>query len=125
MPFVITQKCLGERYAACVDVCPVECIHPVEHQGQPYMVIDPEVCIDCGVCLPECPIGAIAGSTSEAPADAELNRSLAPEAVEYERRHGKVRPRPPNEPPRRADNRLVRGPTPPPPAPPPGAQPGA
>ena len=62
MPYVITNKCLGERYAACVDVCPVECIHPGDYQGQEFMIIDPEVCIDCGACLPECPIGAIVGA---------------------------------------------------------------
>lgn len=106
MAFVITEKCLGERYAACVDVCPVECIHPVEHQGKPFMVIDPDVCIDCGVCLPECPITAIVGSAAEAPGDAELNRSLTPQAIAFEKEHGKAAPRPPNEPPRRLENKL-------------------
>ncbi len=42
MPYVITEKCLGEQYGDCVDVCPVECIHPVEHEGKPFMVIDPD-----------------------------------------------------------------------------------
>lgn len=109
MPYVITQKCLGEQYAACVDVCPVDCIHPVEHQGQPYMVIDPDVCIDCSLCLAECPIGAIVASPGEAPEDAELNRKLTPDAIGFEAVHGKIMPpRQPNEAPHRADNRLVR-----------------
>ncbi|MBI3298345.1 MAG: ferredoxin family protein [Elusimicrobia bacterium] len=109
MAFVITSKCLDERYAACVDVCPVDCIHPIEHENKPYMVIDPDVCIDCGVCVPECPIGAIVGSPGEAPADAEVNRKLAPQAIAYEKEHGKAAVRQPNEPPRRSDNKLVKG----------------
>ena len=59
MPYVITEKCLGERYATCVAVCPVDCIYPGEYKGEEFMVIDPIVCIDCGACLPECPIEAI------------------------------------------------------------------
>lgn len=108
MPYVITQKCLGERYAECVDVCPVDCIHPVEHEGKPYMVIDPEVCIDCTLCLAECPIGAIVGSAAEDPPAAELNKRLTPQAKEFEAKNGKVSPRQPNEPPRRPDNKLVK-----------------
>ena len=108
MTYVITEKCLGEQYADCVAVCPVECIHPVEYQGKPFMIIDPDVCIDCSVCLPECPIGAIVASAGEAPADAEMNKSLAAQAIEYEKQHGQATTRPPNDPPRRADNKLVR-----------------
>lgn len=59
MSYVITGKCLGERYATCVAVCPVDCIHPGEYQGQEFMIIDPEECIDCGACVPECPVNAI------------------------------------------------------------------
>lgn len=108
MSYVIQEKCLGEQYAACVDVCPVECIHPVEYQGKPFMIIDPEVCIDCGVCLPECPISAIVGSVEEDPAYAAINKELTPAAIENEKAHGKVSPRPPNEPPRRPENKLVK-----------------
>ena len=108
MPYVITEKCLGEQYADCVDVCPVECIHPVEHKGQAFMVIDPDVCIDCGVCLPECPIGAIVASVEEDKEYAEVNKELTPASKEYEARHGKVAPRPPNDPPRRPENKLVK-----------------
>ena len=43
------------------------------------MIIDPEVCIDCGVCLPECPIGAIVGSVDESPEWAKINAELTPE----------------------------------------------
>jgi len=56
MPYVISEKCVGVCDQACVDVCPCDCIHgPVDGQ----MVIDPEVCIDCGACLPVCPVDAI------------------------------------------------------------------
>jgi ferredoxin len=108
MPYVITQKCMGEQYADCVGVCPVDCIHPIEYEGKPYMVIDPDVCIDCSVCLPECPIGAIVSSEGEAPADAALNKSLAQAAIAYEARHGKVPVRAPNDPPRIPEHHLVR-----------------
>ena len=54
MPYVINQECLGERYADCVDVCPVNCIYPGDYKGEVFMVIDPDICIDCGACLPEC-----------------------------------------------------------------------
>jgi ferredoxin len=108
MPYVILEKCLDEQYAACVDVCPVDCIHPIPHNGKPFMIIDPDVCIDCGVCLPECPIGAIVASVDEAPQDAALNKELTAAAKEWEAANGKVTPRPPNDPPRRADNKLVK-----------------
>src|SRR3989338_1569320 len=98
MPYVITEKCLGERYATCVDVCPVTCIYPGEHKGEVYMVIDPEVCIDCGACLPECPIEAIVASPDEAEPEAvDLNAKYSPEWKE----HAAVEPRPANDPPRK------------------------
>ncbi len=65
MSYVIIEKCLGERYAVCATVCPVECIHPGDYKGQEFMIIDPEVCINCGLCLPECPVGAIVASEDE------------------------------------------------------------
>ena len=43
MPYVINEKCLGERYASCVAVCPVDCIYPGEYKGEEFMVIDPVV----------------------------------------------------------------------------------
>jgi NAD-dependent dihydropyrimidine dehydrogenase PreA subunit len=46
MPYIITEACIGTKDRACVDVCPVDCIHPDE-------------CIDCGACEPECPVTAI------------------------------------------------------------------
>lgn len=78
MTFVITDKCLGERYASCMQVCPVYCIYPGEHEGQPFAVIDPTLCIDCGACVPECPVEAIVETAEEDPPAAELNAQLSP-----------------------------------------------
>ncbi len=104
MAHVINEKCLGEVYAACVDVCPVECIHPGEYKGEKMMIIDPDVCIDCGVCLPECPIGAIVGSVDESPEWAVINKDLTPTF----KVNPKVTPRPPNDPPHKPGNKLVK-----------------
>ena len=63
MTFVIGEKCLGERYATCVSVCPVDCIHPKtdedEFEGAEQLYIDPDECIDCNACVPACPVEAI------------------------------------------------------------------
>jgi ferredoxin len=76
--FIITDKCLGERYASCMQVCPVYCIYPGELDGRPFAVIDPKLCIDCGACVPECPVEAIIENSKEDPVYAELNEQLAP-----------------------------------------------
>ena len=58
MTHIITSLCL--RDAGCVEVCPVECIVPGKPQEEwPWYYIDPDTCIDCGACVPECPYGAI------------------------------------------------------------------
>jgi ferredoxin len=58
MTHIITSLCL--RDSGCVEVCPVECIVPGKPQEQwPMFYIDPDTCIDCGACVPECPYGAI------------------------------------------------------------------
>jgi len=102
MPYVITQKCLGERYATCVAVCPVECIHPGDYQGQPFMIIDPDTCIDCGLCEPECPISAIVTSEDEDPDYAKINRELTPTF----KVNSPVTPRGADDPPKRPENKL-------------------
>ena len=56
MTFVVLDKCIRCRYTDCVEVCPVDCFHA----GPNMLVIDPEECIDCNLCVPECPIDAIA-----------------------------------------------------------------
>ena len=55
MPFVVTQNCIKCKYTDCVEVCPVDCFH----EGPNMLVIDPDECIDCTLCDPECPIEAI------------------------------------------------------------------
>lgn len=55
MPFVVTGKCIKCRYSDCVEVCPVDAFY----EGENMLVINPDECIDCGVCEPECPIEAI------------------------------------------------------------------
>lgn len=55
MTYVVTENCIRCKYTDCVDVCPVDCFH----EGERFLVIDPDVCIDCGVCVPECPVEAI------------------------------------------------------------------
>ena len=103
MSHVITEKCLGERYASCVSVCPVDCIHPGEYKGETFMIIDPETCIDCGACVPECPIIAIVTSVDEDPNYSKINLELAPEW----KTHPKVEERPKNDPPKKPGNKLV------------------
>ncbi len=55
MTFVVLENCIRCKYMDCVDVCPVDCFH----EGPNFLVIDPEECIDCTLCEPECPIEAI------------------------------------------------------------------
>lgn len=102
MPHVITEKCLGERYASCVSVCPVDCIHPGDYKGEAFMIIDPETCIDCGACVPECPINAILPSPDDDPAYAKINAELA---ATY-KNNPKVPERPRNDPPKKPGNKL-------------------
>jgi ferredoxin len=55
MTYVVTESCVKCKYTDCVDVCPVDCFK----EGPNFLVIDPDECIDCGVCIPECPVDAI------------------------------------------------------------------
>ena len=55
MAYVVTESCIKCKYTDCVDVCPVDCFR----EGPNMLVIDPEECIDCGACEPECPVEAI------------------------------------------------------------------
>ncbi len=55
MTYVVTEACIKCKYTDCVDVCPVDCFR----EGPNFLVIDPDECIDCTLCEPECPVGAI------------------------------------------------------------------
>ncbi len=57
MTHIIVEACKGVKDAACVEVCPVDCIHTTDNDDMYY--IDPEECIDCGACVPVCPVEAI------------------------------------------------------------------
>lgn len=105
MAYVVTEKCLGERYATCVEVCPVDCMHPGEYKGEVFLVIDPDSCIDCSLCKPECPIDAIVETEDDDPEWAEINRALALDEGWTE--HEAVEARPRNDPPRKPGNEIV------------------
>jgi ferredoxin len=76
MTFVVTESCIRCKYTDCVDVCPVDCFR----EGPNMLVIDPDECIDCAVCVPECPVDAIYAE-EDVPADQQpmiaLNAELS------------------------------------------------
>jgi len=78
MTFVVTEACIRCKYTDCVDVCPVDAFR----EGPNFLVIDPDDCIDCAVCVPECPVSAIYAE-EDVPADQQafiaLNAELARE----------------------------------------------
>ncbi len=63
MAYVIAEPCIGTKDSACVDVCPVDCIHPrkdeAAFESAEQLYIHPDECIDCGACVPACPVEAI------------------------------------------------------------------
>ena len=61
MTHVITDECIKCKYTDCVEVCPADCFY----EGELMLVIDPDKCIDCGICIPMCPVGAIKTETKE------------------------------------------------------------
>ncbi len=76
MTYVVTESCIKCKYTDCVDVCPVDCFR----EGPNFLVIDPDECIDCAVCVPECPVNAIYAE-DDVPSDQQhfisLNTELA------------------------------------------------
>jgi len=104
MTHVVSENCIKCKYTDCVDVCPVDCFR----EGPNMLVIDPDECIDCAVCIPECPVNAIYAE-EDVPADQRhmtaLNAELAklptwksitkrkaelPEADEWKDKTGKL-----------------------------------
>ncbi|MGH8499799.1 MAG: ferredoxin FdxA [Methylococcales bacterium] len=78
MTFVVTESCIKCKYTDCVEVCPVDCFH----EGPNMLVIDPDECIDCTLCEPECPVDAIKSEDDLTDKDQkylELNAELAKE----------------------------------------------
>jgi ferredoxin len=76
MTFVVTEACIKCKYTDCVDACPTDCFH----EGPNFLAIDPDGCIDCGVCVDECPVGAIMDAADVPPEQAHfiaLNAELA------------------------------------------------
>jgi ferredoxin len=100
--YVVTDNCIKCKYTDCVDVCPVDCFH----EGPNFLVIDPDECIDCTLCVAECPAEAIyaeddvpAGQESFIGLNAELAKAWpviierkdpAPEADEWAKVKGKL-----------------------------------
>ncbi|WP_340679852.1 ferredoxin FdxA [Paraglaciecola sp.] len=76
MTFVVTENCIKCKYTDCVTVCPVDAFF----EGENFLVIDPDICIDCALCVPECPVDAIFQDT-HLPADQQaflqINAELA------------------------------------------------
>jgi ferredoxin len=74
MTYVVTEACLKCKYTDCVEVCPVDCFY----EGEAMLVIHPEQCIDCSVCVPACPANAILPDTDPAAAAwLDLNREYS------------------------------------------------
>ena len=76
MTFVVTEACIKCKYTDCVEVCPVDCFY----EGSNFLVINPDECIDCALCEPECPVDAIRSEDDLAETDKHyitLNARLA------------------------------------------------
>lgn len=101
MAYVVTENCINCKYTDCVEVCPVDCFH----EGPNFLVINPDECIDCTLCVPECPVNAIYAE-DDVPADQEdfiaINAELCqtwpvltekkdglPDAADWENKPGK------------------------------------
>ena len=73
MAYVVTENCIKCKYTDCVEVCPVDCFY----EGKNMLYINPDECIDCGVCEPECPAEAIQSASEDNIKWQEINRELA------------------------------------------------
>jgi ferredoxin len=98
MAYVVTEACIKCKYTDCVEVCPVDCFY----EGENMLVINPDECIDCGVCEPECPVEAISPESEDNIRWLEVNREYSekwpnisrskdplPEAEEFKGKKGK------------------------------------
>ncbi len=76
MAFVVTESCIACKYTDCVSVCPMDCFY----EGPNFLVINPDECIDCSICVGECPVNAIVEEREIDPAQAhfvQINRDLS------------------------------------------------
>lgn len=73
MAYVVTENCIKCKYTDCVEVCPVDCFR----EGETMLIIDPDECIDCGVCEPECPVEAIKPESPKELKWLEVNRQYS------------------------------------------------
>lgn len=73
MTYVVVDNCVRCKYTDCVTVCPVDCFY----EGENMLVIDPDECIDCGVCVPECPAEAILPEDDSLTNWVEINREYS------------------------------------------------
>lgn len=73
MPYVVTESCIKCKFTDCVEVCPVDCFY----EGENMLVINPDECIDCGICEPECPVEAIKPDKDTTIEWLELNKEFS------------------------------------------------
>lgn len=76
MTHIVTENCIKCKHTDCVDVCPVDCFY----EGPNFLAINPDECIDCAVCVPECPVDAIVADNNkdiDVPFWVELNQRLS------------------------------------------------
>lgn len=86
MTYVVTESCIQCKYTDCVSVCPVDCFY----EGPNFLVINPDECIDCAVCVPECPVNAIVPDTDSTTQDIDywmqLNATLSQSYISITRK---------------------------------------
>ena len=80
MTHVVTSACVDHKYQECVAVCPVEAFR----EADKYLVIDPDGCIDCGACIPECPVDAIFADTDIPAGEEAWEERNAAESIDAE-----------------------------------------
>jgi len=90
MTYIVTDACIRCKFMDCVEVCPVDCFY----EGENFLVISPDECIDCGVCEPECPVDAIKPDTEDE-ADGKwpnitVKGQPPADAADFERETGKL-----------------------------------
>jgi ferredoxin len=76
MTHLVTENCIKCKHTDCVSVCPVDCFY----EGPNFLVINPDECIDCGICIPECPVNAIVAdndTNTDIPLWLEINTRLS------------------------------------------------